>query len=96
MVPSYVNEVKGHIQGQGSSEVKLGGKCWLSLFASPSKSLSPIGPKLGSKMQWGFLCVLMRSKVMYQSQRSSEVNLIGKCKSWFDFLEKLKSNYNQT
>ena len=46
-VPSYVNEVKGHVmyQGQGSYEVKLGGKSWFLLFVSLLKSL--IGTKLG-------------------------------------------------
>ena len=68
------------VQGQGSSEVKLSGKCWFSLFGSPLKRCSPIGTKLGSKMQYGFLSMLMRSKVMYQGQESSEVKLDGKCK----------------
>ena len=66
-------------QGQGSSEVKLGGKCWFLLFGSPLKSLSPIGTKLASKMVWGFLCMLMTSNVMFQGQGSSEVKLGGKC-----------------
>ena len=58
-------------QVQWSSEVKLGGKFWFLLFGSPLKSWRPIGAKLGSMMQKGFLCMLMRSKVMYQGQRSS-------------------------
>ena len=35
--------------------------------------------KLESKMQYGFLHMLMRSKVTYQGQGSSEVKLGGKC-----------------
>ena len=31
-VPLYVNEVKGHVQGQGSSEVMFGGKCKIGIF----------------------------------------------------------------
>ena len=37
-VSSYVNEVIVTYQGQGSSGVKLGGKCWFSLFGCPLKS----------------------------------------------------------
>ena len=49
-------------QGQGSSEVKLGGKCWFSLFGSPLKSWSSIGTKLGSWTLHGNLHMLMRSR----------------------------------
>ena len=71
-------------QSQGSFKVRLGGKCWFSLFGSPLKSLSPIGTNLGSD---GFLCMLMRSKVMYQGQGFSEVKLGGKCKIDIIFLK---------
>ena len=55
-----------------------------SLFESPFKNL--IITKLGLKMQKGFLYMLIRSKVMYQGEDSSEVRrkckifLGGKCK----------------
>ena len=31
-VPLYVNEVRGHVQGQVLSEVKLGGKCKICIM----------------------------------------------------------------
>ena len=37
--------------------------------------------QIRSKLQYGFLHILMRSKVMYQGQGLSEVKLGGKC--WF-------------
>ena len=40
--------------------------------------------------------MLMRSKVMYQAQGSSEVKLGGECKICIIFLKSWKSNYSQT
>ena len=53
---------------------------WLGFqsIGSCSKSLNPVATKLGSKsskIEQGVLFKLMRSKVAYQGQRSSEVNL---------------------
>ena len=45
----------------------------------PFEKLKSIEAKLGSQMQWMFLYMLMRSKVMHQGQGSSEVKLGGKC-----------------
>ena len=83
-VPSYVvDEVKGHIP---RSRVIWGHVRWKILvfvtWVSVEKLRSLIGTKLGSKMQWGFLCILMRSKVIH-SQGSSEVKSSGKCKFAF-------------
>ena len=36
-------------QGQGSSEVKLGGKCWFSIFGSPLKVEVRLEPNLGQR-----------------------------------------------
>ena len=62
-VPSYVNEVKGHVQGQRLSEVKLSGKCWFSLFGSSLKS---------RKSDWNQTWVkdTMRVSLYVRSQRS--------------------------
>ena len=66
-------------QSQGSSEVKLGGKCWFPLFGSPLKSLRSNWNQTWVKDAIGVpFCILVRSKVMYQSQGSSEVELGGK------------------
>ena len=48
-----------------------------------------VAPALKDTM--GFLCMLMRSKVMYQGQGSSEVKLSGKCEIGIIFFFFLKS-----
>ena len=70
-------------QGQGSSEVKLGGKCWFSLFGSPLRSW---------KSSWNVTRVKDAMGVpLYvneiQGQGSSEVKLGGKCKTGIIFLK---------
>ena len=91
-VPSYVNEVKGHVLW---SRVIWGQIRWKMLFFViwvSFEKLKSVGTKFGSKMQYGFLCMLMRSKVMYQSQGSSKVKLGGKCKicNFLSFLWKVE------
>ena len=48
-VPSYGNEIKGHVPGQGSSEVKLGWKCKIDIILL--KSWNPITTKCNLSMQ---------------------------------------------
>ena len=87
-VPSYVNEVKGHIP---RSRVIWGGKYWFSLLRSPV-SFERL------KSDWD-QTMLMWSKVLYQGQGSFEVKLEEMLKMknsyWVSF-EKLKSDWNQT
>ena len=62
-------------QGQGSSEVKLGGKCWFSLFRSPLKSWkSDWDQTWFMDIKWEPSYV-DEVKVTYRGQRSSEVKL---------------------
>ena len=80
-VHSYGNEVNSHIQ---RSKVILGRVKWKILvfviWVTFKKSKSDWHQTWVKDIVMQFLCLSMRSKVMYQDQGSSEVNLGGKCK----------------
>ena len=74
-------------EGQGSSEVKLGGKCWFSLFGSPLKSWKSNWNQTWVKDAIGVPLYVTEVKGMYQGQGSSEVKLGGKFKMCILFLK---------